>query len=115
MHKKPATQIINGHNQKTYSEVGTIKGQFKQKNTSELNANGIVIVETKITFTTWWNNNLTAQDILTINNIDYEIVGQPENVEMRSSYAVLNLSLINYYFLKYYTYQLLDNHRFLLK
>ena len=93
-HKKPTTQIINGHNQKTYTAVGTIKGKFKQKNTSELNANGIVIVETKITFTTWWSNNLTAQDILTINNIDYEIVGDPENVEQRSRYAVLTLRLI---------------------
>ena len=94
VHKKPATQIINGHNQKTYSVINTIKGQFKQKTTSELNANGIVIVETKITFTTWWNNNLTAQDILTINNIDYEIVGDPENVEQRNRYAVLTLRLI---------------------
>ena len=94
VHKKPATQIINGHNQKTYTAVGNIKGQFKQKTTSELNANGIVIVETKITFTTWWSNNLTAQDILTINNVDYEIVGEPENVEQRNRYAVLTLRLI---------------------
>lgn len=94
VHKMATTQTINGHTQKTYTAVGTIKGEFKQKNTSELNANGIVIVETKITFTTWWNNNFKAQDILTINNIDYEIVGDPENVEQRSRYAVLTLRLI---------------------
>ena len=94
VHKKPTTQLINGHDQKTYTTVGTIKGKFKQKTTSELNANGLVIVEDKVTYTTWWSNNLEAQDILTINNIDYEIVGQPENVEMRSRYAVLNLRLI---------------------
>lgn len=94
VHKKPATQIINGHNQKTYSVVGTIKGKFKQTTTSELNANGIVIVETKITFTTWWSNNLTAQDILTINNVDYEIVGDPDNVGQRNRYVVLTLRLI---------------------
>lgn len=94
VHKKPATQIVNGHNQKTYNVVGNIKGKFKQKSTSELDANGLVIVEDKVTYITWWNNNLKAQDILTINNIDYEIVGEPENVEMRSRYAVLNLRLI---------------------
>ena len=94
VHKMATTQTINGHTQKTYTVVGTIKGEFKQKNTSELNANGIVIVEAKITFTTWWSNNLKAQDILTINNINYEIVGDPENVEQRSRYAVLTLRLI---------------------
>ena len=94
VHKKPTTQIINGHNQKTYYVVGNIKGKFKQKSTSQLNANGLVIVEDKVTYTTWWNNNFEAQDILTINNNDYEILGQPENVEMRSRYAVLNLVLI---------------------
>lgn len=94
VHKKPTTQIINGHDQKTYTAVETIKGKFKQKTTSELNANGLVIVEDKVTYTTWWSNNLEAHDVLTINNIDYEIVGQPENVEMRSRYAVLSLRLI---------------------
>jgi len=94
VHKKPAYETINGHNQKTYNAVGNLRGQFKQKTTSELNANGLVIVEDKVTYTTWWSNNLKAQDILTINNIDYEIIGQPENVEMRSRYAVLNLRLI---------------------
>lgn len=90
-HKKPSTEIINGHNQKTYTVQGTIKGKFKQKTTSELNANGLTLVEDKVNFFTWWSNNLEAQDILTINNIDYEIIGTVENVEMRNRYAVLTL------------------------
>lgn len=94
IHKKPATQIINGHNQKTYSVVGTIKGKFKQKTTSELNANGLSVVEDKISFITWWSNSLEAQDILTINDIDFEIIGTVENVEMRGRYAVINLHRI---------------------
>ena len=91
IHKKPTTAIINGHNQKTYTTVGTIKGKFKQKSTSELNANGLRIVEDKVHFFTWWSDNLAAQDILTINGIDFEIIGTVENVEMRGRYAVLQL------------------------
>lgn len=94
VHKKPSTAIINGHNQKTYSVVGNLRGKFKQKTTSELNANGLSVVEDKISFITWWTNNLEAQDVLTINNIDYEIIGTVENVEMRSRYAVLTLHRI---------------------
>ena len=93
-HKKPASEIINGHDQKTYTAVGTIKGKFKQKTTSELNANGLSVVEDKISFITWWSSNLEAQDVLTINNIDYEIIGNVENVEQRNRYAVLTLRLI---------------------
>ena len=93
-HKKPTSVIINGHNQKTYAEVGTIKGKFKQKTTSELNANGLSIVEDKVSFITWWSNNIEAQDVLNINGIDFEIIGTVENVEMRSRYAVLTLHRI---------------------
>ena len=94
IHKKPTTQIIYGHNQKTYTVQGIIKGKFKQKTTSELNANGLRIVEDKVQFFTWWSNDFEAQDILTINNIDFEIIGTVENVEMRGRYAVLNLRRI---------------------
>ena len=90
-HKKPSTVIINGHNQKTYTVQGIIKGKFKQKTTSELNANGLRIVEDKVQFFTWWSNDFEAQDILTIDNTDFEIVGTVENVEMRGRYAILNL------------------------
>lgn len=93
-HKKPTYELIYGHNQKTYAVVGTIKGKFKQKTTSELNANGLSVVEDKVSFITWWSNNLEAQDVLTINNIDYEIVGTVENVEQRNRYAVLTLHRI---------------------
>lgn len=93
-HKKPTYEIINGHSQKTYTVAGTLKGKFKQKTSSELNANGLSVIEEKVSFITWWSNSLAPQDILTINGIDFEIIGPPENVEMRSRYAVLTLHRI---------------------
>lgn len=93
-HKKPSTETINGHIQKTYIVQGTIKGKFKQKSTNELNANGLSVVDDKISFITWWSDALEAQDILTINSIDYEVIGTVENVEMRSRYAILTLHRI---------------------
>lgn len=91
VHKKPTIENINGHSQKTYTEVGTIKGKFKQKSTSEMNVNGLKLINDKISFVTWYTPTLDAQDILNINGIDYEIVGTVENVEMRNRYAVCNL------------------------
>lgn len=97
VHKKATSQTINGRTVKTYTEVGTARGQFKQKGTAETNANGLTVINEKTTFTTWFKKvePYAAKDILTIGGIDYEIKGEPENVEMRSRYAVITLERIS--------------------
>lgn len=92
--KRTQVQMVNGRTQKVVIEVANLRGKFKQKGTSELNANGLVVVNTKITYTTWWKADFKAGDILSINGIDYLVKGQPENVEMRSRYAVLELEVL---------------------
>lgn len=92
--KRTQVVVINGRSQKQVVEVANLRGKFKQKGTSDLNANGLTIVNTKTTYTTWWKDDFKAGDILTINGIDYLVKGQPENVEMRSRYAVLPLELL---------------------
>ena len=95
IHKKPTHTQVNGRTAKVeYVAVGNIKGKFKLKGTAETNANGLTVVVNKTTFTTWWKNDFEASDILTIGGINYEIIGKPENVEMRGRYALLNLEEI---------------------
>lgn len=95
VHKKPTIDKVNGRIVKTdYKEVGTVKGKFKQKGTAETNANGLTVINEKTTFTTWYKKDFEAADILTINGIDFEIKGEPENVEMRSRYTVITLERI---------------------
>lgn len=89
--KRTQVVMVNGRTQKEVIEVATLRGKFKQKGTSELNANGLVVVNDKTTYTTWWKDDLKSGDILSINGLDYEVKGQPENVEMRGRYAILNL------------------------
>ena len=97
VHKKPTSQTVGGRTVKTFTEVGTARGQFKQKGTAEINANGLTVINEKTTFTTWFKKEkpYEAKDILTIGGIDYEIKGKPENVEMRSRYAVITLEQIS--------------------
>lgn len=95
VHKKATSETVNGRNQKTYTEVGTVRGKFKQKGTAETTANGLTVVNEKTTFITWFKADFAAADILTIGGIDFEIIGQPENVEMRGRYAVLTLERIS--------------------
>ena len=95
VHKKAVTKTVNGRAVKDFTEVGTVRGKFKQKGTAETNANGLTLINEKTTFITWFKADFAAADILTINGIDFEIKGEPENVEMRSRYAVLTLERIS--------------------
>lgn len=89
--KRTKTVTVNGRQQKQVVQVANLRGKFKQKGTSEIRANGLLVVNEKTTFMTWWKKDFKAGDILNINGIDYLVKGQPENVEMRSRYAVLTL------------------------
>ena len=95
IHKKPTYKTINGRQVKEYAVVGNLRGKFKQKGTSEINANGLLVVNDKTSFITWWKIDFEAKDIITIGGYDYQVIGSVENVEMRSRYAVLNLEKIS--------------------
>lgn len=94
VHKKATSVTVNGRIAKTYEAVGTVRGKFKQKGTAEINANGLTVVNDKTTFMTWYKKDFAAADILTIGGVDFEIIGTPENVEMRGRYCILNLERI---------------------
>ena len=95
VHKKAVEVVINGRLTKSLEVVGTLRGKFKQKGCAEIGANGLTVVNDKTTFITLFKSDITAADVLTINGIDYEIIGTPENVEMRGRYTVLNLERIS--------------------
>lgn len=92
--KRTTIITVNGRQQKTEAIVAELRGKFRQRGTSELNANGLVVVRTKTEYITWWKNDFKAGDILTIGGVDYQVHGQPENVEMRGRYAVLTLDIL---------------------
>lgn len=96
IHKKPQVVEINGRTQKTFVNAvkPNIKGKFKLKGTSEITANGLIVVNGKTSFLTWWKKDFESGDVLNIGGVDYQIIGSPENVEMRGRYAVLNLEKI---------------------
>lgn len=94
LHKKAVTKTSGSRTSKSYKKLGTVRGKFKQKGTAETNANGLTIINEKTTFTTWFKADFAAADILTINGVDFEIIGVPENVEMRNRYSVLTLERI---------------------
>lgn len=95
VHKKAVEVTVNGRLTKSLEIVGTLRGKFKQKGCAEIGANGLTVVNENTSFITWYKSDIAAADVLTINGVDYEIIGNPENVEMRGRYAVLNLERIS--------------------
>lgn len=95
VHKKATSETVNGRTRKTYTVAGTVRGKFKQKGTAETTANGLTVINEKTTFITWFKADFEAKDILTINGADFEIIGTPENVEMRNRYSVITLERID--------------------
>lgn len=96
-HKKVEVVEINGRTQKrvVLAPKPNLRGKFKLKGTSEITSNGLIVVNDKTTYTTWWKDDIESSDILTIGGQDYQIIGTPENTEARGRYAVLNLEKIS--------------------
>ena len=96
IHQKPTYSTVHGREEKGYINARrpNIRGKFKQKGTSEINANGVTVINETTTFSTWFKSDLEGGDRLIINGVAYEIKGKPENVEGRGRYHVCNLEAI---------------------
>lgn len=95
VHKKFEEVEINGRLTKQLKIVGNARGKFKQKGSLETNANGLTAVVTKTTYTTWYKATYAAADVLTINGVDYQVKGDPENVENRGRYTIMELEKLS--------------------
>lgn len=92
--KKTSVDTSGGRTQKVVDAVITLRGKFKQKGTAEILANGLEVVHERTSFTTWWNPDIKSGDILEVNGVNFRVEGQPENVEMRSRWAIIYLQRI---------------------
>lgn len=95
IHKRVVEEVIKGRTKKTEKTLAHVRGKFKLKGTSEMNANGLTVVNDKTTFITWYKADFESKDILSIGGVDYQIIGTPENTENRGRFSVLNLERIS--------------------
>lgn len=88
----PTTSKIKGTTTKTYPEKGEIIfGRFRTFGGTEINANGTVVVENTATVETWYRSDIKADCRLRVNGINYEIIAEPENIEMRNQFMILKI------------------------
>ena len=79
--------VINGVTVKTYEPDGIVRFcNFSTYGGTEREVNGLLSVEDTAQMVTWCEPDLKSGDCIRIleTNVDYEIIGEPENIELRS-------------------------------
>ena len=78
--------VINGVTVKTYEPDGIVRFcNFSTYGGTERDVNGLLSVEDTAQVVTWFEPDIKSGDCIRIltTNVDYEIIGEPENIEMR--------------------------------
>ncbi len=86
----PTVTKVNGVSKKTYPatiEGLLIYGMFRTFGGTDIVQDGVYSVKATATIDTWFNPNITSDcRIALANGAQYEIIGEPENIEMANQY-----------------------------
>lgn len=92
----PTYRYVKGVKQKTYvPEDEPFFCSVKTFGGTESNSNGVTVVENTANIETWYDPRITAACRIRIDNLDYEILGTPENINMRNQYLRFKVRGIN--------------------
>lgn len=78
--------LVNGVTVKTYEPDGIVRFcNFSTYGGTERDVNGLLSVEDTAQVVTWYEPDIKASDGIRIleTDADYEIIGEPENIELR--------------------------------
>ena len=83
----PKTTTAKGSTKKTYIDAGKIYCSFRTFGGTETTLNGVLSVENTAIVETWYNPEITSEcRVKTADGGVYEILGTPENIEMRNQF-----------------------------
>lgn len=90
----PEWRTVNGVRKKVFPDVETVPenllffGSFRTFGGTETEKNGVYGIENTAIVETWFRPELAAdcRIVLMRNGAQYEIVGEPENIELRNQY-----------------------------
>lgn len=92
---KPENVTVKGSTKKVLKSVGTFFGSFRTFGGTETTSNGTLVIENTAVVDTWFNPNVTSDcNIKTSDGQIYEILGTPENIQMRSVYMRFKIRAI---------------------
>lgn len=91
----PSVTKVNGVSKKTYpkaTEGVLFYGVFRTFGGTEVTENGVVSMRATATIDTWFNPDITSDCRIELANGDqYEIIGEPENIEMYNQHLKIKV------------------------
>lgn len=91
----PTTDIIKGVAKKTYTKAEKpFFCCFKTFGGTERDVNGVTVVENTAVIETWFNPTIKADCQIEVDGLVYEILGTPENINMRNQYLKFKVRAI---------------------
>ena len=83
----PTVKNVKGVSVKTFEKSEKpFFCSFKTFGGTERESNGITVVENTAVIETWFNPELTADKYICVADVEYEILGTPENINMQNQF-----------------------------
>lgn len=92
---KPNEVRIKGVTTKTYIKSDKpFFCSFRTFGGTEKVVNDVLVVEDTATIETWYDPEIKANCRINVNDVDYDILGTPENVNMRNQYMIFKVRAV---------------------
>lgn len=91
----PTTQIIKGVRKKVYPDDGdVIYCSVRTFGGTERVVNDVLVLENTATLETYYRPDIKPDCRLLINDVPFEIMGEPENINMRNQYMIIKAKAV---------------------
>lgn len=91
----PSTVTVKGSATKCYPETGILFfGTFRTFGGTERTVNNMIVVEDTGIIETWYRPDITADCRILVNGVPYEILGTPENIQMRNQFLCIKVRVV---------------------
>lgn len=88
----PEYKTVMGVTTKVYPETGSLMfGSFRTFGGTEVVKNDLLVLEDTATIETWYNSNIEPDCRIKVGTNTYEILGTPENLNMRNQFMILKV------------------------
>lgn len=91
----PTTKTVKGVQKKTFTKSeNPFFCSFRTFGGTEKTVNDVVVVEDTATLETWYDPAIKADCNIEVDGKQYEILGTPENIQMRNQFMLLKVRAI---------------------
>lgn len=88
------TERVLGVETKVHTKIDDIFCSFKTYGGTETTSNGITVVSDTAEVETWYRPDITSSSVIKLNNKTYEVIGEPENIEMRNQFMKFKVQAV---------------------